>query len=75
MRSQTDRFDLRGRKVIQRELCTTEVAAALGEHSLFGSWNLSKKETDLIAAMCVDSMLAVDFAVEHQPLDGTMRFL
>ena len=73
MRSHTDRFDLRGRKVIQRDLCTSEVAAALGEHSLFGSWNLSKNDIDSIAAMCVDSMLAADFAVEHKPLDG-MKF-
>jgi hypothetical protein len=71
MRSQTDRFDLKGRKVIQREACTTEVAAALGEHSLFGSWSLSKSDIDSIAAMCVDSMLEVDFAGEHKPLDGT----
>lgn len=74
VRSQTDRFDLRGRKVIQREPCIAEVASALGEHSLFGSWSLSQSSIESIATMCVDSILAANFAVEHRPLDGTICF-
>jgi hypothetical protein len=72
MRSSRDRFDLKGCKVIKRESCIADVAAALEETSMFKSWCLSNDDVMSIAAVTVDSLLTVGFAVEHIPLDGTV---
>lgn len=72
MRSSMDRFDLRGSKVINRDCCVEHIAVALEENSLFKGWNLADSDslTHSIAVRVVDTMLSVDFAVEHTPLDG-----
>ena len=75
MRSSRDRFDLKGCKVIKREPCIVDVAAALQETSLFKTWCVSTDDLMSIAAVTVNSLLTVGFAVEHTPLDGTYIFL
>ena len=70
MRSSTDRFDLRGCKVVQKECSIIEISAALQDNSLVKGWNLLKDETDVIAMSIVEIMLGIGFAVEHMPLDG-----
>ena len=47
-----------------------DVASALVETSMFKNWCLSSDDVMSIAAMTVDSLLTVGFAVEHKPLDG-----
>jgi hypothetical protein len=49
-----------------------DVAAALEETLMFKSWCLSNDDMTSIAAVTVDSLLTVGFAVEHVPLDGTV---
>lgn len=70
MRSSKDRFDLRGCKVIQKQSCITDVAAALQENTMFLEWKLSSSAFTSIATICVDSMLDAGFAVEHVPVHG-----
>ena len=72
MRSSMDRFDLRGSKVVNRDCCVEDIAVALEENSLFKGWNLADSDsvTHSIALHMVDTMLSIDFAVEHTPLDG-----
>lgn len=74
MRSSTDRFDLRGCKVVQKESSIIEISAALQDNSLFKGWSLLKDETDVIARSIVEIMLDVGFAVEHMPLDGEKQY-
>jgi hypothetical protein len=70
MRSSKDRFDLKGRKVVQRQSSITDIEAALKENSMFQDWKLSNSAYTSIATVCVDSMLNAGFAVEHTPLQG-----
>lgn len=70
MRSSKDRFDLRGCKVVQKQSCITDVAAALQENTMFLDWKLPSSAFTSIATICVDSMLDAGFAVEHIPVHG-----
>ena len=73
MRSSKDRFDLKGRKVVQRQSSITDIEAALKENSMFHDWKLSNSAYNSIATVCVDNMLNAGFAVEHTPLQGESR--
>ena len=62
--------------MINRDCCVEDIAVALEENSLFKGWNLDDSDsvTHSIAVRVVDTMLSVDFAVEHTPLDGKQEY-
>lgn len=70
MRSSSDRFDLKGCKVIEKLSTVNEISDALTENVYLKKFLLSKENIHSIATAYVEEMLSVGFAVQHTPLDG-----
>jgi hypothetical protein len=71
MRSSSDRFDLKGCKVIEKSSTIDDISDALTENVCLKKFNLSKEKIHFIATACVEEMLDIGFAVQHIPLNDS----
>jgi hypothetical protein len=71
MRSSSDRFDLKGCKVIEKSSTIGDISDALTENVYLKKFNLSKERIHSIATICVEEMLDIGFAVQHIPLNDS----
>jgi hypothetical protein len=71
MRSSSDRFDLKGCKVIEKSSTIDDISDAITENVYLKKFNLSKEKIHSIATVCVEEMLDIGFAVQHIPLNDS----